>query len=183
MPDLEKEFQSTSEMSPTTASSTLSWFALRVRSRSENLVGTVLETKGYESYSPSYISQRKYSDRIKRVETAIFPGYVFCRLSACDVLSVLSTPAVQCVVGIGPNPQPIADDEIERLQRSIRHGESVAPCPPVRIGQRVRVQSGVLAGVEGFLVDIRNTQRLVINADLLNRAISLEIDADNVLSV
>ncbi len=162
------------------AATDTSWFALRVRSRSENLVGTLLEAKGYQSYSPSYISEHRYSDRIKRVSAALFPGYVFCRFSPNEILPIVSTPAVQRVVGIGPRPEAIRDEEMEQLRLGVQYGQAVAPCTYLRTGQRVRVRSGALAGTEGFLVELRNKHRLVITAEILQRAVSLEIDACNV---
>ena len=81
-------------MSPTLAAApNTSWFALRVRSRSEIMVSQLLEAKGYPSYSPSYTTERPYSDRIKRVEAALFPGYVFCRFAPGEILPIVSTPA------------------------------------------------------------------------------------------
>jgi transcriptional antiterminator NusG len=160
-----------------------SWYALRVRSRSEIMVGTLLEAKGYPSYVPSHTSEHQYSDRIKRTAAPLFPGYVFCRFSASELLPIVSTRAVQKVVGIGPRPEAISDEEMERLQLSVRYGQGVAPCAYIQTGQKVRVRSGALAGIEGFLVEVRNRQRLVITADILQRAVSLEIDAGDVVSV
>ena len=171
-------------MSPASAAEPgTSWFAVRVRSRSETMVSVLLAEKGYQSYSPGYAIERRYSDRIKRVEAALFPGYVFCRFSPAGILPVLSTPAVQKVVGIGSRPEAIPDAEMERLQLGVRCGEGVAPCAHMRSGQRVRVRSGVLAGIEGFLVEVLKSRRLVINADILRRAVSVEIDASNVVPV
>src|SRR5579871_4457310 len=75
-----RDGQMESLMSPTpTTAPITSWFALRVRSRSEIMVRILLEAKGYQSYVPSHTSERQYSDRLKRAEVALFPGYVFCR--------------------------------------------------------------------------------------------------------
>jgi transcription antitermination factor NusG len=147
------------------------------------MVSQLLEAKGYPAYSPSYILERQYSDRIKRTEAALFPGYVFCRFAPNEILPIVSTPAVQQVVGIGPHPQVIGDEEIERIQRGVRHGQGVIPCAYLRTGQRVRVRFGVLSGIEGLLVQMRNRHRLVITADILQRAVSLEIDARQVVPV
>jgi transcriptional antiterminator NusG len=170
-------------VSPASAAAPVtSWFALRVRSRSESMVSVLLAEKGYQSYSPGYAIERRYSDRIKRVEAALFPGYVFCRFSPAGILPILSTPAVQKVVGMGSRPEPIPDAEMERLRLGVRYGQGVAPCAHMRAGQRVRVRSGVLAGIEGFLVEVRKSRRLVITADILQRAVSVEIDASNLVS-
>jgi transcriptional antiterminator NusG len=171
-------------VSPTIAvAPSTSWFALRVRSRSEIMVGQLLAAKGYPSYCPSYTTERQYSDRIKRTEAALFPGYVFCRFAPGEILPIVSTPAVQQIVGIGSHPQAIDDQEIERIQTGVRHGEGVTPHPYLHTGQRVRVRYGALSGIEGFLVQMRNHHRLVISADILQRAVSLQIDALHVVPI
>jgi transcriptional antiterminator NusG len=157
------------------------WFALRVRTKSESLVSSLLERKGYESFAPTYTIDRQYASRIKRVQAALFPGYVFCRFDPHDLLPVVTTPAVNSVVSFGPQPEQIPDCEIERVQRIAQHGSCVAPWAYMREGQRVRVRTGVLSGIEGYLVSFRKGHRLVIAAELLQRAVSLEIDAAQVL--
>jgi transcription antitermination factor NusG len=99
------------------------------------------------------------------------------------MLPIVTTPAVQNVVGIGTQPQVVSDEEIERIQRGVQHGEGVTPCDYLQTGQRVRVRSGALNGIEGLLIQVRNRHRLVISAEILQRAISLEIDARQVIAV
>src|SRR3989449_2918115 len=76
------------------------WFALRVRSRYENTVATILGGKGYEWFLPLYKSRRPWSDRIKEIQLPLFPGYIFCRFDLQHRLPILTTPGVVTVVGI-----------------------------------------------------------------------------------
>src|ERR1700694_2480614 len=55
-----------------------SWFALKVRTRSEAIAVMGLRNRGYEPFSPTYHERRQYSDRLKAVDLPLFPGYVFC---------------------------------------------------------------------------------------------------------
>src|ERR1035437_10166011 len=95
----------------------LSWYALRVQSRLAGLVSTTLRGKGYEEFFPLYCSERRWSDRIKKIELPLFPGYLFCRFDVSDrLLPILSTPGVICIVGAGKTPIPIDDEEIEAVR-------------------------------------------------------------------
>jgi transcription termination/antitermination protein NusG len=160
------------------------WFAVRVRTRSELRVSAVLECKGYESFAPSY---RPACDdrptRLKSPELALFPGYVFCRFSPRELLPIVTTPDVQNVVSIGIRPEPIGEVEMERMRRGIECGAGLQPHPYLTVGQRVRVHWGALAGIEGVLIQAKSAHRLVISADLLQRAVSLHIDRDCVVPV
>lgn len=165
-------------MSP---SPSVNWYAVRVRTKSEALVSSFFAQKGLESFAPTYQLRRKYSDRMKRVEAALFPGYVFCRFNGCASLPVLSTPSVQRIVGFGDGPHPISDTEIENLRRAVAAGTQLTPTSWLSCGRRVRVRSGPLAGVEGYLVTVKDHQhRLVLCADLLQKAAAIEVNLDEV---
>jgi len=77
------------------------WYALYVRPRFEKLVHYQLVEKGYETFFPSYIRRRKWSDRVKSLCLPLFPGHVFCRFDINARLPILITPGVNFVVGVG----------------------------------------------------------------------------------
>jgi transcription antitermination factor NusG len=152
------------------------WFAIRVKSRTEKVVSTIARNKGYEEFLPLYQCRRKWSDRFKSVELPLFPGYVFCRLNPEFRLPVLTIPGVMSFVGIGKVPVPIDDAEIAAIQGAIGAGLLAEPYPFLEVGQRVRLAEGPLAGTEGFLVDIRKQQRIVVSVSMLRRSIAVEIN-------
>lgn len=152
------------------------WYALKVRTRAEDRVLEGLLAKGYPSFLPTYVESRRYSDRIKTVKAALFPGYLFCRFDATRILPVLTTAGVEYVVGFGGVPQPLPDSEIEALEAIAQSGVSSQPWPFLRTGHRVRIQFGALTGVEGLLVRTQGSERLVLSVELLQRSISVEID-------
>src|ERR1700730_16126293 len=92
------------------------WFALRVRSRYENIVTAHLSGMGYESFLALYRCRRRWSDRFKEIESPLFPGYVFCRLNPLDRLPILKTPGGTRIVGTAKNPAPLDEDAIFALQ-------------------------------------------------------------------
>jgi transcription antitermination factor NusG len=163
--------------------STYPWFALRVRSHFENTVATVLGGKGYEWFLPQYKSRRAWSDRIKEIQLPLFPGYVFCRFDLEHRLPILTTAGVVGVVGIGKRPFPIDDAEISAIQAAVRSGLPSRPCPFLEIGQKVRVESGPLRGMEGILSEFKRQQRLVLSVTLLQRSIAVEVDSAWVIPV
>lgn len=152
----------------------LSWFALRVRTRSELLVGLVLQQKGFECFTPTYPEERKYTDRQRKVSAPLFPGYVFGRFSSSDNLQIVTTPGVQKILTNGVLPAPIPDLEIESLRRAAA-SVSVCPYPYLTIGQKVRVREGLFSGLEGFLVSIKGKDRLVVSVDVVESAIAVEV--------
>jgi transcription antitermination factor NusG len=154
------------------------WFALRVKSRSEKLVATMAHNKGFQEFLPLHQCRRRWSDRFKSVELPLFPGYVFCRLNPERRLPILIIPGVLHFVGLGRVPVPIDDAEIAAIEKAVRSGLDVQPWPFLNVGQRVRVEFGPLAGVEGILVELRKQRRIVVSVSLLQRSVGVEIEAD-----
>jgi len=154
------------------------WFALRTRSNFEKTAFEVLRGKGYEVFLPLYQSRRQWSDRTKIIERPLFPGYLFCRFATEDRLPVLVTPGVVNVIGAGRTPLPVPEYEVAAVQRIISSGLPARPWPFVRVGQKVVIERGPLAGIEGILESVRNSYRFVVSVGLLQRAVAAEVDAD-----
>jgi transcription antitermination factor NusG len=167
-------------MNQTKSSGSYSWFALQVRSRWESTVAGLLRAKGLETLLPTYPSTRKWSDRLKVVESPLFPGYVFCRFDVHNRLPILITPGVIAVVGRGKTPVAVDDTEIVSIQAAIQSGIHIEPWPYVEIGERVRIKDDVLDGMEGILTTFRGSDRVVISVALLRRSVALEIDRSRI---
>lgn len=153
------------------------WYALRVRSRREQIVEMHLSSRGYESFLPTYTSRRQWSDRLKQTELPLFPGYVFCEFEASDRFPVLTIPGVVHVVGIGKVPIPVDAAEIAALRAAVQGGLRRQPWPFLQVGDRVKIEHGPLCGVEGILLRI-GEDRLVLSVTLLQRSVAVQVDED-----
>jgi transcription antitermination factor NusG len=163
-------------------STQLPWFALQVRTRHELGVADYLRGQGYEWLLPLYKCRKRWSDRIKEVETPLFPGYLFCRFNPQNRLPILKTPGVIQIVGFNHVPSPVDESEIKAIQTLMATGVPNQPWPYLEIGDRVKIESGSLRGVEGILVDFKGSHRLVLSITLLQRSVAVEIDAECVAS-
>ena len=54
------------------------------------------------------------------------------------------------------------------------------PHPLLTVGQRVRIKSGALAGVEGIVIRKKSGFRVVLTLSLLMQSIAIEVDGDDV---
>jgi transcription antitermination factor NusG len=156
------------------------WFAIQVRPQREFYVARVLENKGLEQFLPSYKVKRQWSDRQKELELPLFPGYIFCRFDSKICAPILTTPGVIRIVGIN---SPIPEGEIEAIQAVASNRVPALPCSYLKIGTKVQLIAGSLAGVQGILVSYRNRHRLVLSVALLQSSIWVEVDHDNVVPI
>jgi len=152
------------------------WFAIRVKSRCEKVVARMAHNKGFEEFLPLYQSRRRWSDREKSLELPLFPGYLFCRLDPQHRLPLLTIPGVLHFVGVGKAPTPIDDVEVAAIQKAIQSGLVAEPWPFLEIGQRVRLEDGPLAGLEGILAETPKQHRIVVSVTLLRRSVAVSIE-------
>lgn len=59
----------------------------------------------------------------------------------------------------------------------MKSGLRLEPHRLLKIGERVRVKGGPLAGLHGLLVRQKNVYRLVISVEILGRAAAVEVDS------
>jgi len=159
------------------------WFALQVRARHEVGVANFLSGKGYEPFVPLYQSRRRWSDRIKVVDAPLFPGYLFCRFDINNRLPILTTPGVIQIVGFNRMPVPVDEAEIGAIQSLVASGFPSQPWPFLHAGDRVQIDSGPLRGLEGILVELKGSHRLIVSVTLLQRSVAVEIDSALVKAV
>ena len=163
-------------MSADTSSAVYPWFALTTRTGQEKLALRALQGLGYEGFQPTRTVRRRWSDRFKEIEAPLFPGYVFCRFDPHNRLPVLKAPGVTAIVTFGKTILPVDELEIEAIRRLVASGFPLYPAPFLKAGQRVRIEEGALAGIEGILMEVRNKRRVVASISLLQRSVSVEID-------
>jgi transcription antitermination factor NusG len=152
------------------------WYAIQVRPRYERIIASTLLEKGYEGFLPLYRCRRRWSDRIKELEMPLFSGYMFCRLDITRRLPVLKTPGVIRFIGIGKEPLPVDEQEMSAIISIVSVQMNMEPHPYLQVGQRVRIDHGTLAGVEGIVQLARKPARLVVSVSLLQRSVAVEID-------
>jgi transcription antitermination factor NusG len=152
------------------------WFALSVKPLHERTVAGQLNAKGMEAYAPTCAVERRWSDRIKTVELALFPWYVFCRFSFEERLHVLATPFVSSIVGFGGKPCPVRDEEMDAIKRILASGLPVSPSPAAIPGQRVVILGGPLAGLTGIVAREKASDRVIVDVEAIHRAVAVEVD-------
>ncbi len=153
------------------------WYAVHTRHQHEKLVARTLANKGFEIFLPLYTEVRQWRDRVKKVEVPLFTCYVFLRGDLDRRLPILTTPGVHGLVGSAGKLAGIPEEEIKAVRRVVENQINVEPHPFLKCGDIVRVKSGALRGVEGFLVRKKGQTRLILSVTLLERSVAAEVDA------
>lgn len=158
----------------------LHWYAAYTSANHEKRVAKQLAERSVEHYLPVYESARRWKDRRVKLEIPLFAGYVFVRLALCERLKVVQVPGLARLVGFNGTPVALPDEEMEALRKGLEYGLRAEPHPYLTVGRRVRVTRGPLAGLEGILLRRKGNWRVVLSLDLIQRSVSVDMDASDV---
>jgi len=156
------------------------WHALFTRHQHENTVARSLSSKGHDVYLPLYCSVHRWQDRAKELWLPLFPCYVFVHGGMDRQMQILTTPGMIHIVGWGGHPAVVPQAQLDAVRQILESTLHVEPHAFLRTGDRVRVTSGPLLGLEGVLTRTKGAARLVVSMEMLGRSAAVEIDASQV---
>src|SRR5580658_7551931 len=169
-------------MAPNVTAGIEQWYAVHTRARHERVVVHRLRELGVNTFLPMVTEVHSWSDRKKSVELPLFGCYVFVRLapSSEERLRVLRVDSVLSFVGIRGQGTPIPDLQIDAVRMLIEEQLPWSTHPFLKIGQRVRIRSGALTGLEGILVSRNGDRTLVLSVDAIQRSLAVRIEGYDV---
>jgi len=156
------------------------WFAVYTSSRHEKSAANHFADRKIETFLPLYRKTYRWPKRSAvTLELPLFPNYLFVHISLERRIAVLSVPGVLAIVGRGPAPAALPDEEIESLRDGLAL-KAFEPYPYLVAGERVRIRSGVMEGMEGILVRRKNDLRVILTLQLIQRSVAVEVDCEEV---
>jgi transcription antitermination factor NusG len=161
----------------------LQWYVVHVRSRHEFSVAERLVKSGIEAFLPIVERLRRWKDRKKLLAFPLFPGYLFVNIPKNNIvkLTVLKTPGVVRFIGLtSGDPEPVPEEQILSLKKLVESKETLDPYPYLKEGNKVKIKSGPLTGVEGMLVERKGLHHLVLSVDILRQGVSIQVEASSV---
>ena len=158
------------------SSNNYDWHALYTRHQHEKSIARLLSSTGHEVFLPTYAATRRSCERTKRLNLPLFPCYVFIRGGLDRRIEILTTPGIFAIVAWGGKPAIVPDEQIAVVRKMVEGSFPVEPYPYLECGDRVRVASGPLRGLEGILIRKKNLFRLIVSFEMLGRSAAVEID-------
>jgi transcription antitermination factor NusG len=166
---------------------TAHWFALWTHSHCEQLVHDQLNAQGFSTFLPTIRTWSRRAGKQRLLAVPMFQSYLFIHhaIEKRSYIEILKTRGLVRILGTRWDSLiPVPDAEIEALQRIQDADLTILPHPYLREGQRVRIDQGPLAGLEGILVRYRpNRGVLVLAVELLRQSVAVEVDCTAVVPV
>ncbi len=156
------------------------WYVLHVLSNHEKRVSQHLIVRSVEHYLPLFRERVKWTDRTVLAERPLFSGYVFARFPRESRISVISIPGVLHLLGEEERDM-VRDEELAKIRDGLARGLPLRPHTGLAVGTRVQVRSGVFAGVEGVVTELRKQCKVIITLAAVRQCFSLEIGIDDLV--
>jgi transcription antitermination factor NusG len=159
------------------------WFAAFTAPQSERAVVRHLDAHQLESFLPTFESTHVWKNRQKKkIIQPLFPCYVFVHVTRMERQFAFQVPGLLRLIGGAHGPIPIPSSEIDILRSDPFRGR-LEPFTDLVLGERVRIRSGPMRGVEGTLIRKKSGLRFVLSINLINQHAALEIPAEDIEAV
>ncbi|MCM0041180.1 MAG: UpxY family transcription antiterminator [Algoriphagus sp.] len=141
----------------------LKWYVMYTTSRAEKKVAERLDEAGLEVFLPMVEELRQWSDRKKKVQKALFNGYVFVKTDRNNLWNCLQTPGAVKFVNFSGVPATIRDEDVETIQRLVATGVSIeTDGSEISPGEKVKVIGGSLEDMVGECIEKGNKDYFLI---------------------
>jgi len=152
------------------------WWVAHTRSRNEKALAHDLMSKNISYFLPMSWNVRRRSRRTIRSFLPLFSGYLFFCGQEDQRVELLKTNRVANLIEVHEQEKLL--DELVQIAHALRSGAPLTPHKYLKAGQKCRVITGPLIGLEGIVVRTRGATRLFLQVDMLGQAASVEIDID-----
>ena len=153
----------------------LLWFVAHTRPRREKKLVQYAEREGLSVTLPCYRSVHKYRGKTVVFEKPLFPGYVFFQLLPASRQKVYQSDFVANLLDV-PD-QALFERQLEVVRQALETDLEIRLAPEIGEGKRVRIVSGPLRGVEGWVEQRYGMTTVLLRVDFLSQAAAVKVEA------
>jgi len=129
--------------------SALRWFVAHTKPRREKKLAEYCQRQGIAVTLPCYRSAHKYRGKTVVFQKPLFPGYVFLQLDLRQKASVRQNDNVARLLEVFD--QEVFQRQLQDILLALDTELEVRLAPAIGEGMRVRIKSGPLQGLEGWV--------------------------------
>lgn len=150
------------------------WWVMHTRPRQEKSLARDLFARAIPYYLPQVRRTSMIRGRRHTSHVPLFTSYLFVYGTDLERHSSMTTNRIAQIIRV-PNPVELSR-QLFSLSRLVAAGAPLTVESRLTAGDRVRVKSGALAGVEGMVLARRRKCRLIVAVNLIQQGVSVEID-------
>jgi len=159
--------------------SALLWFVAHVRPRREKKLVEYCQRQAIAATLPCYNSAHKYRGKTVVFQKPLFPGYVFLQLEPPQKELLRRNDHVANLLEVFD--QETFARQLEDILLALATELEVRLAPAIGEGMRVRIKSGPLQGLEGWVEQRSGPTTVLLRLDFIGQAAAVKMDADQLI--
>lgn len=152
------------------------WFVAHTRARCEKKLVQYCAREGIDTTLPCYKADHRYRGKVAEFEKPLFPGYVFLRMPEGRRQQVFQSDYVANVLDVFD--QGHFESQLNEIMRALQTSREIQLAPEIGQGARVRLKSGPLRGMEGWVEDRYGPSVVLLRLDFIGQAAAVSLQAD-----
>jgi transcription antitermination factor NusG len=149
------------------------WLVCHTKPRCEKKFAALMKAERFEHYLPLMESTKRYDGRIKRFSKPLFPGYVFACVPAEQKARIYQQDLLARAITVTNVPQFLA--QMEDVKTIVASGLELTVMPLMTRGRRVKITSGPLRGLEGYVDNPQDPRGIIISVDVLQQGLLVPV--------
>ncbi|MGC9941418.1 MAG: transcription termination/antitermination NusG family protein, partial [Verrucomicrobiota bacterium] len=125
------------------------WFVAHTRPRREKKLKQYCEREGLHAVLPCFRTARKYRGKTVVFLKPLFPGYLFIKLNHDLRQKVVQNDHVARLLTV-PDQTTFAR-QLQEILQALETELEIVLAPEIGVGQRVKIKSGPLKGMEAWV--------------------------------
>lgn len=159
------------------ANSDARWHLAHTRPRCEKKLFDYCQREHIAATLPCYSSVHKYRGKTVVFRKPLFPGYVFLHFPARMQLVVQQTDYIANLLEVAD--QATLERQLQDIMTALESGLEVCLAPVISKGSQVRIKSGPLRGVEGWVEERFGLDTVLLRLDFISQAAAVRVGADS----
>ena len=155
----------------------LLWYVAHTRPRCEKKLSGYCERAGLTPTLPLYRSVKKYRGKTLVFEKPLFPGYLFLKMPPQARQGILQSDYVANLLDVPVQEE--FEQELGAILLAVNTEYEIRLSPTIQPGSRVRIKSGPLRGLEGYVERRQGPVEVHLRLAFIGQAAAVRMDADN----
>ena len=155
--------------------SSLLWYVAHSRPRCEKKLQQYCQRKNLDVTLPCYRSAHRYRGKTAVFQKPLFPGYVFIKMAPETRGVVAQSDHLANLLDV-PDQEQFARQLCDVL-RALETDLEIRLVPTIGEGARVKIRSGPLQGVEGWVERRYGMSTVLLRLEFIGQAAAVKLDA------
>jgi transcription antitermination factor NusG len=156
--------------------SQLLWYVAHVRPRCEKKLLQYCQRESLDARLPCYRLAHRYRGKTVIFNKPLFPGYVFLQLAGEKRNLIIQSNHVANLLDV--SDQELFIHQLGDILRALETDLEIRLAPTIGEGMRVKIKSGPLRGIEGWVEKRYGMTTVLIRLDFISQAAAVKLEAN-----